>query len=124
MKLMKCFLKDYSQEPSDGALQGTMTGLPSGLVPRLMSNSVSFGTVNEQCVNVVLDHHADLVRDHIRGVEAHAQLADHGNVATSIHGLHESFRARVCTGAHVEDELVLCHANAGVYKGDRGVSLI
>mmetsp|Transcript_116080 Transcript_116080/g.189073 ORF Transcript_116080/g.189073 Transcript_116080/m.189073 type:complete len:227 (+) Transcript_116080:88-768(+) len=73
---------------------------------------------------VVLADDAHLVRDQVRRVEADAELADHRDVATCSHGLHEGLGPRFGDGAQVVDELILSHANARVLNGDGRVCLV
>mmetsp|Transcript_29164 Transcript_29164/g.51583 ORF Transcript_29164/g.51583 Transcript_29164/m.51583 type:complete len:227 (-) Transcript_29164:200-880(-) len=73
---------------------------------------------------IVLADDADLVRDQVSRVEADAELANHGNVTTSGHGLHEGLGSRFGNGAQIVDQLVLRHSNAGVLDGDGRVCLV
>mmetsp|Transcript_45227 Transcript_45227/g.81352 ORF Transcript_45227/g.81352 Transcript_45227/m.81352 type:complete len:444 (+) Transcript_45227:1069-2400(+) len=73
---------------------------------------------------VVLANHSHLVSDQVGRVETDTELANHGDVATCGHGLHESLGARLGNCAKVVDELVLGHANARVLNGDGAVGLV
>ena len=68
--------------------------------------------------------YSHLVRDQVGTVEANTELSNHGDVATSCHGLHESLGPRLCNGSQVVDQLVLGHANARVLNGQGRVGLV
>ena len=68
--------------------------------------------------------YSHLVRDQVGTVEANTELSNHGDVATSCHGLHESLGPRLCNGSQVIDQLVLGHANARVLNGQGRVGLV
>eukprot|EP00438_Fugacium_kawagutii_P005795 Skav203224 [mRNA] locus=scaffold2292:243446:246351:- [translate_table: standard] len=75
-------------------------------------------------VVVVFADDADLVRDQVGTVEANAELSNHADVSSCSHGFHECLGSRLCNGAQVVDQLVLGHADAGVFNGQGGVGLI
>mmetsp|Transcript_65899 Transcript_65899/g.174744 ORF Transcript_65899/g.174744 Transcript_65899/m.174744 type:complete len:435 (-) Transcript_65899:40-1344(-) len=73
---------------------------------------------------VVLANHTDLVRNQIGRIEANSKLPDHGNVAASTHGLHESLGTRLGDSAEIVHELVLCHANTRVLDRNCRIGLV
>mmetsp|Transcript_89791 Transcript_89791/g.155444 ORF Transcript_89791/g.155444 Transcript_89791/m.155444 type:complete len:227 (+) Transcript_89791:1489-2169(+) len=73
---------------------------------------------------IVLADDTHLVRDQVCRVEAYSELANHGDVTTSGHGLHEGLGSRFGNGAQIVDQLVLRHSNAGVLDGDGRVCLV
>merc|ERR1719230_1239114 len=94
----------------------------SVLLPR--ERATCRGLPNVLLIIVVLAHHANLVRDQVTRVKPNPELADHGDVATRGHGLHEGFGARLRDGAQIVDQLVLGHADARIFDCEGGVSLV
>ena len=66
----------------------------------------------------VLADHTNLVRNQIRRIEPNAELSNHGDVAASTHGLHESLGTRFGNRPKMVHELVLCHPNARILDLD------
>merc|ERR1711972_513375 len=73
---------------------------------------------------IVFAHNSHLVRNEICGVETHAELANHGDIATSSHSFHESLCARFSDGTQVVHELVFGHADTRILNGESRVGLI
>ena len=72
-----------------------------------------------ECLN-----HPNLVRDQVGAVEADAELANHTDVSSSCHCLHERLGPGLCNGSEVVDQLILGHANARVLDGQGRVGLV
>ena len=66
----------------------------------------------------------DLLRDEVRGVEADAELADHGDVRAGLERLHEGLRAGLGDRTKIVDEVGLGHADARVDDGQGVVGLV
>mmetsp|Transcript_11136 Transcript_11136/g.19347 ORF Transcript_11136/g.19347 Transcript_11136/m.19347 type:complete len:227 (+) Transcript_11136:214-894(+) len=73
---------------------------------------------------IVLADDSHLIRYQICRVEAYSELANHGDVTTRSHGLHESLGPGFGDGAQIVDELILGHSNARVLNGDGRVCLV
>mmetsp|Transcript_29051 Transcript_29051/g.53465 ORF Transcript_29051/g.53465 Transcript_29051/m.53465 type:complete len:227 (+) Transcript_29051:1481-2161(+) len=79
---------------------------------------------NVLLIVIVLADDTHLVRDQVCRVEAYSELANHGDVTTRSHGLHESLGPGFGDGAQIVDELILGHSNARVLNGDGRVCLV
>jgi len=60
----------------------------------------------------------DPVGDEVGGVETHAELSDHGNVGSSLKGLHERLCSGLCNCSQVVNEISFGHADARIEDGD------
>ena len=64
-------------------------------------------------ISPVLADNTDLVRHQISRAKTDSEVSSRGNVASSIHGLHESLGTLLDDGSEVVHELVLRHADSG-----------
>merc|ERR1719326_157000 len=95
-----------------------------GRVRRHREGAAGRGLPRVLLVVVRLGRHDDLLRDEVRGVEADAELADHGDVGAGLERLHEGLRAGLGDGPQIVDEVGLGHADARVDDGQRVVGLV
>ena len=86
--------------------------------------AASLGLPDVLLVIVVLGEDGDLVGHEVCRVEAHTELADHGDVSTSRQGLHEGTGARAGDGTQVVDQVGLGHADTAVLDGEGVVGLV
>ncbi|CAH0377059.1 unnamed protein product, partial [Pelagomonas calceolata] len=95
-----------------------------GRVRRHRERAAGRGLPRVLLVVVRLGRDDDLLRDEVRGVEADAELADHGDVRAGLERLHEGLRAGLGDRAEVVDEVGLGHADARVDDGQGVVGLV
>mmetsp|Transcript_34651 Transcript_34651/g.70026 ORF Transcript_34651/g.70026 Transcript_34651/m.70026 type:complete len:207 (+) Transcript_34651:1291-1911(+) len=86
--------------------------------------TASLGRPRPALVVVALGRNLDLVGDEVGGVEADAELTDHGNVGPGGQCLHEGLGSGLGDGTEVVDEVGLGHADAGILDGEGVVGLV